>query len=229
MKLLASDYDKTLYTNKRNLMLNIDAVNKFRENGNLFALVTGRSFTSIKDEIDCYNIKYDYLACNNGLIVFDNEDNIIDLSILSQSNLDYIYESLNGNDIVKDIKLYSLYDYIYELNNILEVYVKFKNNKVLREYKKYIEKELVDIRCFNIGNKCFISNNRTKVDAINFIKNEKNIDIKDVYTIGDGINDIEMLEQFNGYKMRFSCCKLLFKNIPTTRNVKSLVKKINRG
>ena len=103
MKLLASDYDKTLYTNKRNLMLNIDAVNKFRENGNLFALVTGRSFVSIKQEINYYNIKYDYLACNNGLIVFDNEDNIIDSSILSQSNLDYIYESLNGNDIVKEI------------------------------------------------------------------------------------------------------------------------------
>ena len=26
--------------------------------------------------IDKYNIKYDYLACNNGLIVFDNKDNI---------------------------------------------------------------------------------------------------------------------------------------------------------
>ena len=229
MKLLATDYDKTLYTSKRNLILNMSAIDKFRENGNKFAIVTGRSFKSIKQEINSYDIKYDYLACNNGLIVFDNEDNIIESSILYQSDLDYIYESLNGNKDVRDMKLYSFNDSIYELNNILEVYVKFRNVKCLKQYKNYIEEILPNVKCFNIGNKVFISNNRTKANAISFIQNLNNIELKNVYTVGDSINDVEMLENFNGYKMTFSHPKLLFKNISTINNVKSLVKKIDIG
>ena len=229
MKLLATDYDKTLYTNKKNLILNMSAIDKFRKKGNKFAIVTGRSFSSIKQKIDYHNIKYDYLACNNGLIIFDNKDNIIDCSILSPSDLDYIYETLNGNKSVKDMKLYSFNDSIYELNNILEVYAKFISIKSMKEYKNYIEKELVNIKCFNIKNMVFISNDRTKADAISFIQKLNNIDLKDVYTVGDSINDVEMLENFNGFKMPFPHPKLLFKNIPTIRNVKSLVKKINRS
>ena len=56
MKLLASDYDRTLYTNEKNLMLNMKAIKKFRLYCNKFVLVTGRSFKSIKKEIEYYNI-----------------------------------------------------------------------------------------------------------------------------------------------------------------------------
>ena len=229
MKLLATDYDKTLYTSKRKLILNMNAIDEFRKNGNKFAIVTGRSFSSIKKEIDYHNIKYDYLACNNGLIIFDNKDNIIDCSILSPSDLDYIYETLNENKSVKNMKLYSFNDSVYELNNILEVYAKFMSIKSMKCYREYIEKELINIKCFNIKNMVFISNDRTKADAISFIQKLNNIDLKDVYTVGDSINDIEMLENFNGFKMPFPHPKLLFKNIPTIKSVKSLVKKIDRG
>lgn len=228
MKLLASDYDKTLYTNKRNLILNIDAINRFMKNGNKFAIVTGRSFLSIKQEIDCYNIKYDYLACNNGLIIFDNEDNIIDCSLLYMMDLYFIYESLNGNKDVQDIRLYSFKDSIYELNNILEVYAKFKNIKATIEYKKYVETKLSNIKCDNMRNKVFISNDRTKAYAVSFIQQLNNIDLKDVYTVGDNINDIDMLEKFKGYKMLLSNPNLWFKNLQTTRKVHTLIKKINK-
>ena len=227
MKLLASDYDRTLYTNEKNLMLNMKAIKKFRLYCNKFVLVTGRSFKSIKKEIEYYNIKYDYLACNNGLIVFDDKDNIIDSSLLVQADLNYIYELLNGNKDVKRFEFYGVNDCVYELNNILEVYVKFKNIKILKQYKKYIETGRAGIRCFTIGNKMFISNNRTKADAVEFIRNLDDIDIDDVYTVGDSVNDLEMLERYNGHKMLFSHPKLLLKDIPVTKEVHQLIKKIN--
>ena len=37
-----------------------------------------------------------------------------------------------------------------------------------------------------------------------------------------------MLEKYSGYKMLFSHPKLLLKNIPTIKDIKSLVIKINR-
>ena len=46
--MLVSDYDGTFKSNIKNLKINIEAVNRFRENGNLFAISTARSFNSIK-------------------------------------------------------------------------------------------------------------------------------------------------------------------------------------
>lgn len=228
MKLLASDYDGTLYTDRANLRLNMKAINKFMNNGNKFAIVTGRSFESIKKEIEYYNIKYDYLACNNGLIIFDNKDNIINSSILSLENLNLIYDNIMNFSGVKDVQLYSFFSLTYSFRDVLEVYAKFKNINAAKECKKYIESNLSNISCYNKFNKLFICNNITKADAVSFIQHLHNIDKNNIYAVGDNTNDLEMLEKYNGYKMLFSYPSLLFKKIPTTREVHTLVKKINK-
>ena len=227
MKLLATDYDGTLYTDRSNLILNMKAINNFMSNGNKFAIITGRCYTSIKKEIEHYNIKYDYLACNNGLIVFDNKDNIINSSILSLEDLNILYDIATNFPGVKDIELYSFYDSTYSFRDVLEVYIKFKNINYAKEYKKYIESILPNISCYNSLNKLFISNNITKADAVAFIQQFNNINHNNIYTVGDNTNDLEMLEQYNGHKMLFSYPSLWFKKIPITREVHNLVKKIN--
>ena len=73
MKLLVSDYDGTLKSSVKDLMLNIEAINKFREKGNLFVIITGRG-KSIREYIEEYNIPYDYLICENGAIIYDKND-----------------------------------------------------------------------------------------------------------------------------------------------------------
>lgn len=228
MKLLASDYDKTFRTNVKTLKLNIASINRFRQNGNKFAIVTGRSFVSIKKEIEKYNIKYDYLVCNNGLIIFDNNDNIINYSILNQENLMTIYnEILYANNVI-DNSLYGFYTSTYNLENILEVYVKFRKVKFAKKFKKYIEKRKPKLFCYIENKNLFISNNITKADAVRVIQDIENINLEDVYTIGDYKNDINMLEQFNGYKMLCSHPKLLLKKVPMIRGVSYLVDKISK-
>ena len=54
MKLLVSDYDGTLKSDIKNLMVNIEAINEFRKKGNHFSIATGRDYYSIKKEIDKY-------------------------------------------------------------------------------------------------------------------------------------------------------------------------------
>lgn len=228
MFLLATDYDGTLYTDYNNLKINIKYINDFMNNGNKFMIVTGRSFTSIKKEIDRYNIKYDYLSCNNGLITFDNKDNVINSSILDIGDLEYIYYLLENFSDSKEIKLYNFYGESYSFRDILEVYAKFKSITSLKQFKQYMKTNLPNIKCYQTFNKLFISNNITKADAVSFIQKLNNMDTDNVYTVGDNSNDIEMLRKFNGNKMLFSYPSLWKEKIPTINEVHTLVKKITR-
>lgn len=228
MKLLASDYDGTLKSDIKNLKLNIKAVNEFMTNGNKFAIITGRSFKSIKKEIEKYNIKYDYLSCNNGLIVFDKEDNIISSSCISKDNLKLIKEIVEKSDNIKNIKFYDFYDSTEKIENILEISLEFNNIKSAKKYKKYLENLLTNVSCYQVLNMIFIGNNQKKSQAVEIIKIKENINYEKVYTVGDNLNDLEMLKEYNGYKIITSYPSIWFKNIPTTREVYTLIKKINK-
>lgn len=228
MKLLASDYDGTFKTNKKNLYFNIYAIEKFRENRNKFAIVTGRSYSSIKREIYKYNIDYDYLSCNNGLIIFDNKDNIIKKHNISLESLQNIFDVIYQNERVNKVGLYNLYDITYEFKNILEIFLSFETKMDAIKFKKEIEESFNDIKCSLLKNKLFIGKDINKADAVSFIQRLENIHYDDVYTIGDDLNDLEMLKQFHGYKMLNSSYRMLLKNLPITQEVHTLIKKIDK-
>ena len=226
MKLLATDYDGTFKSNPRSLQLNKVAIENFMSKGNKFAIVTGRNFNSIKKEINRYGIKYDYLACNNGLILFDNKDKIISSSVLSSDDLNFICDSAKKFGI-KTPRLYNYYSRTDNNENILEVFLCFKNINSAREYIKNIESNLDNIKCFYVGPYIFISNKINKADAVSLISKRENIILDNIFTVGDYKNDIEMLEKYNGHKMLLSKPNLWFKQIPITRQVHTLVKKID--
>lgn len=73
MKLLATDYDGTLLFGDTLLQEDLDAIHKWREDGNLFAIVTGRSHESMMKQIAQYGLQLDYLVTNNGGMIFDKE------------------------------------------------------------------------------------------------------------------------------------------------------------
>jgi hypothetical protein len=53
-----------------------------------------------------------------------------------------------------------------------------------------------------------ISNEINKSKAIDLLLNRLNVLRKNVYTIGDGYSDIEMIKDFNGYAMKKSVVEL---------------------
>jgi len=226
MKLLISDYDGTLNSDLKNLYLNIKAINKFRDNGNKFVIATGRSFYSIKKDIQRYDINYDYLICNDGLMIFDKDDNIINSSVMSQSDFDLVYTLLTSDSTVKKFELYNFYDSTCDLKNIVEFYVKFKSIKDVKFYKEYLKEIRENINCKTHFHSVFIGNKKNKADAIKDIQAIENINTEDIYTIGNDTNDLEMLKKYNGYKLISSYPRIWFKNIPSTREVHTLIKKI---
>ena len=226
MKLLAADYDGTFKSNLKNLRININKVNEFMEQGNKFVIITGRSFKQIEPEIKKYNIKYNYLICNNGLIIFDNDNKIINYNLLPQNDLEFIYSSLLRWYRIKNVEAYSYLTTTLELKEVLEIHGTFYNEFHASVYKKNLEYVRNYLHCYQDKNNLFISLNLNKSDSIKFIQEKENLDKEQIFTVGDGLNDIEMLLEFNGYKMLKCDKKLLFKKIPTTYQVHKLIDKI---
>lgn len=95
MKVIGSDFDGTITTNKVILDSTRKAIKKFRDNGNVFVIVTGRSVPKFKEGIEKYNIDFfDYVICANGSIILDKNLNCIEKkcneSLLSRKYFEYI-------------------------------------------------------------------------------------------------------------------------------------------
>lgn len=73
MKIIASDYDGTLYANNRLLGDVSAAVSAWRASGNKFGIATGRDFAMSLPEIERWNIEVDFLVCINGAAVYDQD------------------------------------------------------------------------------------------------------------------------------------------------------------
>lgn len=83
MRIVASDYDGTLYSQGQLLGDVTGAVRRWREAGNLFGLATGRDFAMTAPEADKWQLPLDFYVCLNGSAIYDK-----DRQILHQTYLD---------------------------------------------------------------------------------------------------------------------------------------------
>ena len=100
MKLFASDYDMTIYIHEKIDDSVFDAIKKWREKGNIFAIATGRNKFSIFEHIDRYGLEFDYVVANNGALVFNSkremifEDTIND--DIAYNVINFLYKNFSG-------------------------------------------------------------------------------------------------------------------------------------
>ena len=95
MKVIGSDFDGTITTNKVILDSTRKAIKKFRDNGNVFVIVTGRSVPKFKEGIEKYNIDFfDYVICANGSIVLDKNLNCIEKNVMNHCSVENILNTL---------------------------------------------------------------------------------------------------------------------------------------
>jgi hydroxymethylpyrimidine pyrophosphatase-like HAD family hydrolase len=229
MKLLVSDYDGTfnISSNLKAINSNIDSIKRFQNNGNLFAIATGRNYSSIKTQIDKYKIPYDYLVCSDGISTFDSKDNLIHANIIKEDKLLAILSVLNSIPYVTNIDLVDMYgNETQNYNNVCEIYIRIKPLNLLDI--KNLKKILSHMQSLSLLNYVRIREDISKVSGIETIKNIKEINKNNIYTIGNEINDFEMLKEYKGHKVLLSNPILRGHNIKYTSSVKSLVKKIER-
>ena len=201
MKMLASDFDLTLYVDDDNIVQrNIDAIRSFIKNGNLFGIVTGRNYSNIKQLLNQYNIPYHYLICQDGAKIFDS--------------MDYCFftKGLLREDIIRIIPIFEKYQFNYYLD---DGYNQTKNmddcvkgvGVIGRENKnaQKVVNELLELGFYaylSVEHINVISGSINKKTALENVLVHANCDRDNLYVIGDNINDLEMLSSFQGAIMK---------------------------
>ena len=229
MKILASDYDNTL-KRKKVSKEDLRAIKKFRDEGNKFGIVTGRSINMIKDALRHYQIEYDFIIGINGGITLDNKGQILDYHPIDfQTALNIIADLKRiGNDIsgfsdgiaftriankITPLNLVRAFvmgirttsrkkiirskkiAFFFTLNDhedkVTEVYEHFSKNyddiSVVRNGL-----DVVDISALGVN----------KANAVQFIADYYHT--KQIYVIGDSVNDLDMIKAFNGFAINLA-------------------------
>lgn len=197
MNLLVTDYDNTLelhYDFTDNISIlnrNVIALNKFMKK-NIVCIATGRHFDAINKTLIENNISFNYLCANNGAELYDTDYNLLfsfpidecDLQILRE-----IKENIFFRNPYNSILISSANIYVNDLNkyNELKVYLNTNLKNSFIEYK-FPKIKIINKKC-------------NKLNAVNFIKMREKIENKNIYTIGDDINDADMILKYNGYSL----------------------------
>ncbi len=201
MKVLISDFDGTLYINEDDVKNNAKKIEDFRKGGNIFIISTARNYSAIKKACLKYNIDVDYFFCDIGATILDNDGKVLYSEYIKEFERKKIEEILEKYSKEMVIDRYGTNDRQAKgEKGIVEYKIKGNIND-LSKLKQIIDKEIKDVRTQVTEDSRFIIHTSTKEKVIEtFIKNT-NIEKGSIYTVGDELDDLEMLKKYNGYRM----------------------------
>ena len=297
-KLLASDYDGTLFYTVEGLNINVQAVKEFIKQGNIFVLNTGRPYSSIKKEIDEHDIEYDYLSCTDGSLLLDKNGKVCFSFGICQSNIDYkffneLFKKVFNDENIKELKTYNpncgnkkiTYELKYneldsrlrfilsylknvyyvrsnideethtiylshygikkvaamlnkkyvnqlvpvtEKNCLLEfvIHKEEENSQFDTEIEKICELYGLVLKTFDNVEFYLCRKDISKSTTIRYISKKELVSESNIYTIGDHLNDMEMIQDFNGYTVPNGLPEVKKVAIDVVESVATLVKTI---
>ncbi|MFI3284998.1 MAG: HAD family hydrolase [Erysipelotrichaceae bacterium] len=225
IKLAVFDVDDTLYDHKHHRIYesSIEAILKVKEQGIKVAIATGRTQASIEDEI--LVVKPDYIIGCNGNEVVDANRQLIFSETIDAQDMAFIYECSLKYELPMVLKYHEA-SYIYEYGNQftwlkimedeleefkfidkqyarhlqsppLSVYLRAKD-EVVEEMKK----KCSNLRFVNAGGDVYdvLLNRVNKSTGIEFVLDRFKFTWDEVFTIGDQLNDVEMVT-----KAKYGC------------------------
>lgn len=244
MKLIGMDYDGTLcWPNHQVPQGNVDLINEYRLGGDCFAIVTGRSIISIKIQCEKYDINCDYFVGANGSIITDGNYKIIETNHIDKAEVRRIYKyaqsidceaivlsngviiSTNNDKYADEGNHYPKYtnDQFIDEMDIAMVCIEFDNHEAALKCEKEIAKNFKNISVYaNVYSVDISAKGISKATGIKKLLELSKAD--EVFVIGDGHNDVPMVEEYNGYTLEHGADEL--KNIAkkVLKNLKEFMK-----
>lgn len=231
-KIVVSDYDGTFFVNKEKMEKNIEKVDKFRRENNLFVIATGNNFKHFREVMLKYKIKCDYLILDQGACIFDNKGTLCKSCFLDYEIVKKIVDEIKQTH--NKYKLCNPYTETatIEENNITKIVVNCTDlqktinftSKINEKFKGYVHAYTMIFEKVSIVE--IISSKTDKSKAIKYIADKENILPLNIYTIGNGYNDISMIQNFNGYCMKSSVDELLDKCPNKVDSVAELIEEV---
>ena len=229
-KLLVSDYDQTFYINDEDIEKNKIAVNEFRSKGNIFVIATGRSYDDFMKKKNEYNIQYDYLIINHGATILNKDDNIIFNEEITNEILDNLKSDLRIEDSERNFCCSMLESRVdLEHRDLTKIHVKYSDLEYSNEIQKKLKEKynsFLNVYWVSGNSLEIISKKINKSKAIKLLSEKIKIRQEEIYTIGDGYSDIEMVKDYNGYAIKEAVKELKEVAIDEIESVSDLIKKI---
>jgi len=226
MKIVASDFDGTLYRNNDISKEEIEAVSDWRKKGNLFGIITGRNYASLREDLDKFSIEYDFIISTNGALIRDGIGKVLK-SFEVDINI--------AHEIVKIIEQHNaIWSEMMYMNSVHRRLINHRtadselvvNCNILNESKTFHQlsctlpdiKDALDLTD-EINEKyknklsaySLIYGNAANIDIVKYEVSKasalyeygklKNVSKENIITVGDNFNDIPMIKEFDGYIM----------------------------
>ncbi len=220
MKIIASDYDGTLNHGGIDDE-KIKAISDWRNAGNIFAIISGRS---PKDLLRIYNEKRfdcDYLIADNGAVIMTTDGEIISQascdSALAMSLIELIFNCgcewayvqtdsdfrvYSDPENCKNDNEFTLADmpeikYFNQINTILDDFQSAAEvtSKIATQFKRALN-PLQNGICIDI-----VRYDMNKAKGIYTLMDIVGAKYEDVIAVGDNINDRDMIAEFKSYAM----------------------------
>jgi len=229
-KMLVSDYDRTFYLNDADMARNAEGIRAFRNAGNIFVIATGRSLPDFKRKFAQYPFAYDYVILNHGATIVDGNDNILYNTTIVDGIAPEIQKIL---ELGKAERTFCCTDRRNDLSfsdkNLTKIYVKYDSKKsvwqalerVRGQFGEFVNAYPVSERLLEI-----VPSSADKASAVDILSKKLQIDNKNIYTIGDGYTDIEMIRLYNGCCMKHSVSALKQLGVKEYESVSVLVNEL---
>lgn len=222
MKIVASDYDGTLFFTKRISLRNLWAIHKWRRTGNKFGIVTGRSGESITQALKQHRLKVDFLVCNNGGVVFDGDGKLLKRFEIDFNKAEELIEEIrqmecnsfvvnDGFRRAKEIvnshtedKKYGTYNSTFHVQDILneericQIVISLNDDELGKKIAEYINIKYKGFMSAYVNVKCvdIVPYQISKADGLAYVAQYYGYNKDDIYAIGDSYNDLPMLEAY---------------------------------
>lgn len=225
MKLLASDFDNTLWFSDHMQKKDVKAIKRFQKHRHLFGLCSGRSLEGVLRPSQKYGLNYDFYILLSGGIIYNKNKEIIFEKKIPLSIVKDIYDFVDRPNItiVNDNQTYMMntskkakmrgmliesfdeigsdeinaFSFHYSLDEIDKVkHITFDINE---KYSDYVEAFQNNQHIDLVAKGC------SKGNGIAFIKDYYHLEDDDIYGIGDSWNDIPMLKSVtHGYSFTYA-------------------------
>ena len=199
MKILASDFDNTIFfqNDEEITQKNVNAIKRFMKEGNIFCLITGRTYMDIKNELLNLDLPYTYMICGDGALIFDNMDYCLKRIKIEKNIVERALEILQENGY--NPYLEDGYNITSNTDDCIKITATYIKDKL--DGERVAELINDELPVYAYASRAHINVNNllcNKRQAIYHLSELTNLNPKDFYVMGDSINDYEMLDEFNG-------------------------------
>lgn len=229
MKLLISDFDHTFYTSE--YQQNIKAVKKFVASGNQFVIATGRNLNQLLKDIKEYEIPISYYICNDGAVIYDQAFQLVYQKNIEPKMVTSLCQELKQeHHIFTDIMIDQNGEYTKKIGGCANKIIARPIHHIkAQKWWEERSKKFCNIKgYFSMSWLNVIDSSVNKGSAIQLLQQKNGWKKEDIYTVGDGQNDIEMNQIYQGYAMKGTIKQLQLVSIKTVSNIREVIEIIEK-